>query len=71
MFLESKNSAGLVYIKISEIATIVPSDVRESKSDTTRLAKGACITIKGGEEYYVLDTPMDLISSIPAFDAES
>lgn len=68
MFLETKNAQGLVYIKVESIKSIIPADVRESKSDTTRLTQGACVTIEGGEEYYVLDTPMDLYDSIKPFD---
>ncbi len=68
MFVETKNAAGLVYIKIDSIVSITPASVRESKSDSTQLTQGACITIVGGEEYYVLDSPMDLFESIKLFD---
>jgi hypothetical protein len=68
MFLETRNAYGLVFIDSDSIVTITPASVRESKSDSTSLTQGACVTVVGGEEYYVLDTPLDLIESIKLFD---
>ena len=60
MFIETKNAYGLVYIKTESIESIIPADVRENKSDTTKLTSGSCISTRGGSEFYVLDSPMDL-----------
>ncbi|MEK0325285.1 MAG: hypothetical protein QQN63_06235 [Nitrosopumilus sp.] len=65
MFVETKNAFGLVYLKTESIVSIVPSDVRESKSDSTRLVHGACVRLSCGDEIYVLDTPMSLFDKLP------
>lgn len=70
MFLETKNAYGLVYIRIESIESIIPADVRESESRTSRLSPGgSSITTVNGNQHYSLESPMDIFDSITkAFD---